>query len=66
MLTGAEGGLTRDSLIGQIEECTADYEEKIGGARRRLNRALEVIIMSYYANIIKRRADALVAGMRSR
>ena len=62
-LTGA-GEISRDSLVGLIGEVTADYEEKFGGARRRLTRALEIILMSYYANLVKRRADELVAELR--
>ncbi len=52
--------LTQDSLTELVAECTADYEEKVSGARRRLNAALEIIIMSLYANVIKRRADQLI------
>jgi DNA-binding transcriptional MerR regulator len=62
-LTGA-GEISRESLVGLIGEVTADYEEKLGGARRRLTRALEIILMSYYANLVKRRADELVAELR--
>jgi len=63
MITG-ERNLTHDTLMEQIRACTADYEEKIGGARRRLNSALEIIIMSYYANIIKRHADERISELR--
>ena len=62
-LTGA-GEISRESLVGLIGEVTADYEEKLGGARRLLTRALEIILMSYYANLVKRRADELVAELR--
>ena len=51
------------SLRGCIEEMTADYEEKISGARKRLNRALEIIIAAYYASIIKHYSDELIAGL---
>ena len=40
-----------------IKEVTANYEEKISGARRRLTNALEIIIVAYYAAIIKRYSD---------
>ncbi|MGM9652048.1 MAG: DUF1836 domain-containing protein [Eubacteriales bacterium] len=63
MLTATQN-LSHDSLMELITECTADYEEKISGARRRLNSALEIIVMSYYANIIKRRADCLIDGLK--
>ena len=44
-----------------LEECiykeTETYEEKISGARRRLNVALEIILTAYYAALIKASAD---------
>ena len=40
-----------------IKAVTANYEEKISGARRRLTNALEIIIVAYYAAIIKRYSD---------
>ena len=40
-----------------IEEVTAEYDEKISGARRRLTNALEIIIIAYYASIIKSHSD---------
>lgn len=63
MLTGM-GELTRDTLREQIEECTSDYVEKMSGARRRLNSALEIVILSLYANVIKRHADTLIEKLR--
>ena len=42
------------------ELMTSDYEEKIGGARRRLNTALEIIVIAYYASVIKSGSDAMV------
>ncbi|MBR4873713.1 MAG: DUF1836 domain-containing protein [Clostridia bacterium] len=46
-----------------IEEVISDYEEKIGGARRRLVKALEVIIVAYYASLMKQRADRMLAAL---
>ena len=40
-----------------IAEMTSDYKESVPGARDRLNRALEVIVITYYAAVIKRQAD---------
>ena len=49
------------SSTSTLEECvyqeTEAYEEKIGGARRRLNIALEIILTAYYAALIKANAD---------
>lgn len=46
-----------------IEEVTADYEEKVSGARRRLINALEIIIVAYHASLMKQRADSLLADL---
>ncbi len=48
------------TLKATIEKITSDYEEKVTGARRRLNTALEIIIIAYYASIIKSHSDAMV------
>ena len=56
------GEISPDSttLNSTIEKITSDYEEKVTGARRRLNTALEIIIIAYYASIIKSHSDAMV------
>ncbi len=43
-----------------IDEVIADYEEKVSGARKRLQKALEIIIVAYYASLMKRRADIML------
>ena len=43
-----------------VASITADYEEPMEGARERLNTALEVIVVAYYAAVIKRHADQLM------
>lgn len=43
-----------------VEEITSDYKEPYSGAEERLNRALEVIVVAYYAAVIKRHADGLL------
>ncbi len=55
-------GTTYDigSLRACISDVTVDYEEKISGARKRLDQALEIIIAAYYASLIKRYSDYLV------
>ena len=45
------------SVKEAIEEVTADYSEKIGGARKRLTNALEIIIVAYYATLVKKHSD---------
>ena len=46
-----------------IEEVTADYREKVSGARRRLANALEIIIVAYHASLMKQRSDAMLATL---
>ena len=43
-----------------IAEETADYVGPVDDARERLNTALEVIVVAYYAAVIKRHADSLM------
>ena len=54
-------GGERDVHISTLRDCievvTAEYDEKISGARRRLTNALEIIIIAYYASIIKSHSD---------
>lgn len=59
MKTG-EISTTNSTLRDTIEEITSDYEEKVTGARKRLNTALEIIIVAYYASIIKSHADGMI------
>ncbi len=56
------GEVSPDSatLKETIEKITSGYEEKVTGARRRLNTALEIIIIAYYASIIKSYSDTMV------
>ena len=46
-----------------IAEVLADYEEKVSGARRRLEKALEIIIVAYYASLMKQRADGMLVSL---
>ena len=46
-------------LRSTITNVTAGYEERFGGARRRLEKALEIIVRSYQATLIKRYTDSL-------
>lgn len=43
-----------------IAEVTAEYDEKISGARKRLTNALEIIIIAYYASMIKKHSDTRI------
>lgn len=55
-----------NSLRTCISDITSDYEEKVSGARRRLDQALEIIIAAYYAALIKRYSDQLVDALMSK
>ena len=54
------------SLRTCISEVTADYEETVGGARKRLDQALEIIIAAYYAALIKRYSDRMIEELISK
>ena len=62
------GKITQDNttLRDTIEEITSDYEEKVTGARKRLNTAIEIIIIAYYASIIKSHSDGMVDALMHR
>ncbi len=45
------------SIRDAIERVTEGYEERISGARERLTNALEIIIVAYYATLVKKHAD---------
>ncbi len=48
------------SIRDAIAEITTDYEEKISGARERLSKALEIIVIAYYASLIKKHSDGML------
>ena len=46
-----------------IRDVIADYKEAMPGARERLANALEIIIIAYYAALIKRRSDEMLSDL---
>ena len=62
MENGSDAG-DEATLRQCIEETTADYNESIEGATLRLRTALEIIVIAYYATIIKRRSDEMVDAL---
>ena len=48
------------SVQHEITEVTADYVEKLPGSKKRLTNALEVIVIAYYAAIIKKHSDSML------
>lgn len=53
------GSCNPEGLRHLITEITASYEEKISGARRRLERTLEIIVFAYYASLLKQHSDRM-------
>ena len=60
----------REFEIGTLRDCisevTAKYDEKVSGARKRLTNALEIIIVAYYASIIKKHSDNCIDELMNR
>ena len=54
------------SIKSVISEQIVDYEEAMPGARERLANALEIIVVAYYAALIKRRSDEMLTDLMSR
>ena len=52
------------NVRGLVEAVTTDYEEPVPGARERLVRALEVIVVTYTAALLKRHADELFVELQ--
>ena len=56
-----------DCSVETLKECiaheTCDYVEKISGASRRLQNALEIIIVAYYASILKKHTEERLADI---
>lgn len=50
---------TNNQLKSYIKECTADYQERVSGAAKRLHRALEIIVTVYYATLIQKHSNDL-------
>ena len=56
---------SKASIKEVIREQIANYEEAMEGARDRLAHALEIIVTAYYAALIKRSSDELLANLMS-
>ena len=54
------------SIRDAIDEEISGYHEVMPGARERLVNALEIIVVEYYASIIKRHSDSLVSDLFGR
>ena len=56
---------TKASITEVIRDQIEDYEEAMEGARERLANALEIIVVAYYAALIKRRSDEMLTDLMS-
>ena len=56
---------SKASIKEVIREQIASYEEAMEGARDRLANALEIIVTAYYAALIKRSSDEMLANLMS-
>jgi len=54
------------TLKKNIEDVTSGYVESIPGAKKRLTNALEIIVVAYYASIIKEQADEMLERLINR
>ena len=52
-------GSIREAISDEIKE----YKEVMPGARERLARALEIIVVAYYASLMKRHSDSLISDL---
>ena len=56
---------SKASIKEAIREQISDYNEVMEGARERLAKALEIIVTAYYAALIKRSSDEMLANLMS-
>ena len=57
------GDCSLEEIADYVAKITEDYVEPMEGARERLNRALEIIVVTYYSTLLKRRATQLLENL---
>ena len=57
------GDCSLEEIAEYVAKITEDYVEPVEGARERLNRALEIIVVTYYSTLLKRRATTLLENL---
>ena len=57
------GDCSLEEIAEYVGKITEDYVEPVEGARERLNRALEIIVVTYYSTLLKRRATKLLEDL---
>ena len=63
MMESEQISLSKVRLV--VEEVIKDYQEPMTGARERLVSALEVIVVTYYAALLKHHSDGLLAQLQN-
>jgi DNA-binding transcriptional MerR regulator len=58
-----QDGCSMASIKSVIQDEIADYQENMPGASERLAKALEIIIIAYYAALIKHRSDDMLSEL---
>lgn len=56
---------SRSTIKEEIDKQISDYVEPFPGAKERLSRSLEIIIVAYYAATLKRRSDDMITALMS-
>ena len=51
---------TAETIRSLAEEQLAEYQPPVEGAKERLLNALQIIVTSYYASLVKKSADAML------
>ena len=54
---------SNSSIKAVIRDEIVNYQEAMPGARERLANALEIIVIAYYAALIKRRSDSMLSDL---
>ncbi len=62
-IIGQSGGPGGAELTGIIKKCSGEYTERFPGARLRLEKALEIICVAYYASLIQNYSNKLFDGI---
>ena len=57
------GDCSLEEIADYVTQITEDYVEPMEGARQRLNSALEIIVVTYYSTLLKRRATQLLENL---
>lgn len=61
-----EENCSDESIRAIIADVTASYEEVRPGSRERLNNALSIIVIAYYAVVLKHHADTMISDLMDR